>query len=257
MRTFYLTYIFLILVQCNTQSVEDLKNESPVMWAVIPNGSNTSGIQLYLLDEHNSIGKAITDATISIMHYASTNSVNLNYINGKYEGSLEIETNETYVMRGKVLDHDFTAEIKIPPAIDFTSPINDTLIVDSTSNGTTLLIATWNELDQEKYSYVVRLDCLEDSPIEIPFPVTSGNFASNFSGPQVAAGIIVADNDFKFYGRHKLSIFAIPKSLEKVYFYNASDIRGLLTNGPDNILGIKGFVTGVSVLEDEIYIKPL
>ena len=101
------------------------------------------------------------------------------------------------------------------------------------------------------------MDCLAETLVEIPFSVASGNFATNFSGPQVAAGIIVSDTDFKYYGKHKLTVFAIPKTLESVFFYNAGDIRGLLTNGPDNILGIKGFATGVSKLEREFFLKPV
>jgi hypothetical protein len=34
--------------------------------------------------------------------------------------------------------------------------------------------------------------------------------------------------------------------LLNAFFYDSSDIRGLLKNGPDNVSGGKGFVTGVS-----------
>ena len=245
----------MILVQCNPASVENLRMETPVMFAVIPSGNETSGIQLFLLEEGNTAGSAIENARVSITHQGSAVSEILEYNDGMYEGNLDIGPNESYQLSGSVLDHDFTVEIKIPPAIDFTAPLSDTLLVDSTSSGSTIVIVTWTELDQENYSYVVRLDCLEESPQEIPFIVDSGNFASNFNGPQVAAGIIVADTDFRYYGNHRLRVFAIPKSLEKVYFYNAGDIRGFLTNGPDNILGIKGFASGVSVLDKLFYVK--
>jgi hypothetical protein len=37
--------------------------------------------------------------------------------------------------------------------------------------------------------------------------------------------------------------------LLNAFFFGSSDIRGLLKNGPDNVLGGKGFVTGISTKE--------
>jgi hypothetical protein len=34
--------------------------------------------------------------------------------------------------------------------------------------------------------------------------------------------------------------------LVNVFFFDSSDIRGLLKNGPDNVDGGKGFVSGIS-----------
>ncbi|MFM9983779.1 MAG: hypothetical protein ACKVOK_01015 [Flavobacteriales bacterium] len=257
MRILLLTYIFILLVQCNPVSVDDLRKETPVMIAVVPNGTSTNGIQFFVLQDGESWGSPVTDASIAIARQNSSDAATLNYTEGNYVAAFPIEPGASYTLSGRVKGHDFTTEIAMPPALDFTIALNDTLIINSSSTGSSIVIVTWTELDNEKYSYVVRMDCLEETPVEIPFTVPSGNFATNFSGPQVAAGIIVSDTDFKYYGRHKLTVFAIPKSLESVFFYNAGDIRGLLTNGPDNILGIKGFATGVSKLETEFFLKPI
>lgn len=256
MRLGLITYLLILLTQCNPVSVDELRNESPVMMAIVPNGSETTGIQLFVLENNELSVKPIDNASVSIIHNATSNAGNLNYANGNYTSDFAIEPGQTYTLEGIVLEQPFSTEIAIPPAISFTIPFNDTLLINSNSSGSSIVIVTWTELNSEAYSYVVRLECLEETPVEIPFPVNSGNFATNFSGPQVAAGIIIADTDFRYYGLHKLRVFAIPKSLEKVYFYNAGDIRGLLTNGPDNILGIKGFAAGVSTIEADFFIQP-
>lgn len=257
MRWNLFPYLLLLLTRCTPVTVDELRRETPVMIAMVPSGQTTEGIQLFNLTEDENMVQSISNATINISNSGENNSTTLYYSDGGYYANFPILPNTSYTISGKVADRSFQAEFTLPPGLEFTIDLNDTLVIDATSTGSSIAIVTWTDLDHELYSYVVRMDCLEESPVAIPFNVNSGNFAENFNGPLVAPGIIVTDTDFRYYGKHRLTVFAIPKALEKIYFYNAGDIRGLLTNSPDNILGIKGFAVGVSILKTEFFLKPL
>lgn len=252
----YLIYLSVFLVQCKSETLNDLRAETPVMMAVIRSGETAGGVQLFHLDETSGVTHPISDAILSIANQNSLDKSDFFFADGAYQSNLMIESGQNYTISGQADGKHFQVDLPIPPTLTFTIPINNTLEINENSSGSTAAIVTWTELDNERYSYVVRMECLEENPMEIPFPVNSGNFASNFSGPLVEPGIIIADTDFKYYGSNRLTVFAIPKELEKVYFYNAGDIRGLLTNSPDNILGIKGFAVGVSVLETTFFLQP-
>jgi hypothetical protein len=47
-------------------------------------------------------------------------------------------------------------------------------------------------------------------------------------------------------GTHQLTITVLNDPLINAFFFDSSDIRGLLKNGPDNVDGGKGFVSGIS-----------
>jgi hypothetical protein len=49
-------------------------------------------------------------------------------------------------------------------------------------------------------------------------------------------------DDFLFFGTHELTISVLNEPMVDVFFFDPSDIRGLLKNGPDNIDGGNGFI---------------
>src|SRR5690606_15158043 len=142
-------------------------------------------------------------------------------------------------------EKDISASCTIPPQIGLEFMTYDSIQVNPSSTGTGVNLIQWTELDQDTYAYVLQLENLEEVKNEIPYTsVPGGNFATLYNGPRVQPGIIVYDTDLKYYGLHRLTVIAIDRELEAIYFFNSSDIRGLLQSSPDNITGARGFFTG-------------
>jgi hypothetical protein len=145
---------------------------------------------------------------------------------------------------------EIRATVKMPPAISVINESPDTVWLSSPGSVAGLL--SWTALDNSKFSYVFRLQSIEENPSVIGN--NGGFFENRYNGPQLSPQLLLLKSDFKFYGKHKLSIFTIDREFDALFFYDASDLRGLLKNSPENIDGAAGFVTGVSGFEREIVI---
>lgn len=119
---------------------------------------------------------------------------------------------------------------------------NDTLVVGQPEGALVQWVAP-----MENYEYALRLDCLEEN--KVPLPWSPGNFGQLFSGPQIATQAALPIGAFSFYGAHKLTVTVLNESIVDVFFFNESDIRGRLRNGPNNVSRGRGFVAGVSTMK--------
>jgi len=119
---------------------------------------------------------------------------------------------------------------------------NDTL----SSTGATSSFVQW-AIPSEGAEFALQLECTEEQPI--PLLTGTGNFTELYNGPQVASQIELNADAFSFYGSHRLRISVLNDELLSLFFFDPSDIRGLLKNGPDNVIGGKGFVTATATTD--------
>ena len=129
--------------------------------------------------------------------------------------------------------------IAMPPALNNVIVLNDTLQAD----GTEECRIEW-EMDNPDFEFALRLECIELNPL--PLPWSPGNFFQLYDGPQVATQLNLSAATFACYGTSELTISVLNDELRDAFFFDLSDIRGLLKQGPDNVIGGKGFVTGIS-----------
>lgn len=143
-------------------------------------------------------------------------------------------------------DHSASAKIQVPPAIDLVNISNTNITINPNSTGSPALVLQWTALPIKNYSFLLQLEPLSENPVEIPFTVPAGRFATQYSGPLDQTGTILFDTDFKYYGEHRLTIYTIDKAFASLFFYDKTDLRGLALLSPDNIQNAKGFLTAVS-----------
>jgi hypothetical protein len=129
--------------------------------------------------------------------------------------------------------------VDMPPAISNIMVINDTL--QSSAANKCSIVWDGGTLGHE---FALSLRCLESSPQ--PLPWMPGNFSQLYSGPQLEAQLTLQPSNFGYFGTHQLTISVLNDQLRDVFFFDISDIRGLLKQAPDNVSGGVGFVTGVS-----------
>ena len=130
--------------------------------------------------------------------------------------------------------------VEIPPAITNLMVDNDTLL----AFGAEECSIQWNVPPTGDLEYALRMECLESNPQLLPW--APGNFQELYSGPQVTGQLMLQPQSFSCLGTHQLTITVLNDALLNAFFFDSSDIRGLLKNGPDNVSGGKGFVAGVS-----------
>lgn len=129
--------------------------------------------------------------------------------------------------------------VDFPPQAIITSIADDTLVY-SENTGT---LIEWL-VPSSNAEFALQLECTEGQPI--PLPLGPGNFGELFNGPQVSSQLQLNAEAFTFYGSHQLRISVLNDELLGLFFFDPSDIRGLLKNGLDNVIGGKGFVTAIS-----------
>ncbi len=136
-------------------------------------------------------------------------------------------------------DDTATVFVTIPPSLSNVTITSDTLQSVSQNEST----IDWTAPDSQ-HEFAWKLTCIEPDPEPLPwFP---GTFAQVNSGPQVATQLVLQPTSFGYYGTHELTISVLNEELRDAFFFDLSDIRGLLKQAPDNVSGGTGFVTGVS-----------
>jgi hypothetical protein len=230
----------------------------PVLIALLKEHEPVKNLQFTLFSSADNVPEQIIENQLTI---AKNNEapVELVFVNGSYQTNANfiIENNTTYHIQGFYNERAIAAACTLPPAIANLQNIeSDTIAINPDPPiGFPSYILSWNSLDTDRYSYVLDLELLEPDSVLIPFEIEAGLFAEKYNGPTPIPALTLFENDFKYYGLHKLTVYAIDKSYEAIYFYSASDLRGLLKNGPDNVQGAKGFVTGVSSFSIELFIE--
>jgi hypothetical protein len=135
----------------------------------------------------------------------------------------------------------------VPPAIAPISVDDTELVVNPELPGVELFGLTWNEV--EGHSFVLQLECLEEVKEEIPFDVPHGLFDTQFNGPIEESSIDLYDVDFQYYGQHKLTVYVIDSDYSELFFYRSRSKRNVITAGPDNVNGAKGFWASTQAFE--------
>ena len=138
--------------------------------------------------------------------------------------------------------------VEFPAQVEVLVIQNDTLSVA----GNTGSLIEWS-VPTEGVEYALQLECTEEQPI--PLPSGPGNFADLHNGPQVSSQIELDVAAFSFYGSHRLTISVLNEDLFGLFFFDPFDIRGLLKNGPDNVIGGKGFISATTMVEIPLEIE--
>ena len=139
------------------------------------------------------------------------------------------------------------ASALIPPNIQILESSSPVVDVNADNPFEEVYSTSW--LNQEGYSYLLKLECLETDPVEIPFGVPSGLFQNTFSGPIEESNLIVFASDFKYFGAHRLTIYIIEEEYSSLFFLRNQALGLTITEGADNISGGKGFWTGINAIE--------
>jgi hypothetical protein len=248
----------VLLVSCESLPLEDLRPQHPVVTAVLEAGEQQSEVALFYLSDQPGERVAIEGATVRIRDAQGGAGATAVFDNGVYHmGNFQIVAGHSYQLEISREGEVYTAACEVPPALVLVNLSNSSAQIDTSTMGAPLLSVTWNELPTDKYSYALLLENVETNPVVIPFTqVTGGQFAALYQTPILNNTITLFDSDFNYYGQHRLSIFAIERGLEYLYFYNSSDLRGLLQTAPGNVRGAHGYFAGVSRLTVDLLIQP-
>lgn len=233
MRKWYL--ILMILGSCTREEIganEEVaifglweSGEKPIVKAVSVEGANDSAVP------NQSMQLAFPDGE----------TASFEFINQQYE--LESERTPQPGEKLRLLwfrDGDTAfVDVIMPAALSNLAVANDTI----QSSGDEETFISWSTEEAES-EFAFRLECLEPNPQ--PLPWSPGDFLQLNSGPQVASELTLSPQSFDCYGAHQLTISVLNNELRDVFFFDISDIRGLLRQGPDNVFGGVGFVSGVS-----------
>jgi hypothetical protein len=157
--------------------------------------------------------------------------------NGIYHLNSDIPNNVNQL--SLFVNDNISAVSFVPPEIAPISIGNTNLTIDPNSPGIELFGLTWN--DVEGYSFVLQLECMEETKVEIPFEVPHGLFDTQFNGPIEESSIDLYDVDFNYYGQHKLTVYIIDSKYSELFFYRSRSKRNVITAGPDNVFGAHGF----------------
>jgi hypothetical protein len=138
--------------------------------------------------------------------------------------------------------------LEFPPAIVLESLSADTLFLEQNQP----IDVQWTDLGDD-YEYVLSLQCLEEDAA--PIDMIPGNFDALHNGPQVGNTLSLEAQNFTFLGTHRLVIYALNRAFTDVYFFDPSDIRGLLKMPISNLPGSNGYVMSVTAREVTIEVE--
>jgi len=225
-----------------------------VLSGQIEQGAESCEIKVYSLKDESL--SALTDAMVKVK--VDGLSHNLTHQgNGIYSSAEVAEALHDFSSCTVEVTHpDFvscTAEVTIPkaPAVQegsYSYPVNYNYPEFECFE------LTWPDAPGQNYFY--ELLYLETEYDEIPFSGPSGLFESHYSGPQTGHHLVVFNNDFEFYGQHRLTLRAVDEMYLEAHFYAGSDDMGLLQAGVSNVKGGKGLITGSSKRELLLQINP-
>jgi len=233
-------------MSCSKHNEESLRIENPILTGTLIGGASPSDILFFTLAESGVGSLPIRDVTFYLSD-ENGNETMLSSSGDAYSANnFLIQPDRTYTIAADYQETKVKASCTIPPSVVLVNITNEAIDVDPSSEGQPVTTISWNELDNTKYSYALKLENLEPQKVEIPFNVPSGNFGLLYDAPVLHHAVTLFDTDFKYYGTHRLTVYAIEQTLEDVYFYNSSDIRGLLQMAPDNVSGAQGYFSGVT-----------
>jgi len=255
LRISRLLILLICASSCSKHDEGVLRSENPVLTGILYAGQHSSSIRFFKLTGGERTTEPLSNVALTLFDDLG-NEAPLQYNGSTYvTNSMLIQPQRTYNLKANYNGENITSSCTIPPALILVNISQNNIDIDESSEGSPVTNISWNELDNEKYSYALKLENLEEVKTPIPFEVPSGNFERLYDSPVLNSAVTLFDTDFKYYGQHRLTVYAIERSLENVYFYNSSNIRGLLQSGPDNIHGAQGYFGGVSSFSVEMLIQ--
>jgi hypothetical protein len=245
--------LILLVFGCQKSDIADLRGKEPILFGLFIAGQTAHHLNYFEAQETNSALPIQKLAEITITDEQGQ-ITSLNYSsNGYYsDESFILQPNQSYFIKS-IDNNDNVSEglVEIPPAIALTGLDQDT--IDISELGSLAIGMGWTALDEGKFSFVLQLENLETE--KVPLPGVSGLFAERNRFPQLEASLFLQKDDFSYFGLHRLTVYAIDRELDAVFFFEPSDIRGILKNAPDNIVGGRGFVAGVSSFSIDLFVQ--
>jgi len=237
-----LAYIALLLMACNQEPGLDSSvdrcalyavfetGKSPVADVVCANGhTNSNGLRWLWLD-------GSMDTFVMVNNQWTLDSERLP------------QPGESAILQWDGTHGTTDVVLEFPPAIVVESQNADTLFLEQNES----IEVQWTDLGDE-YEYVLALDCLEEN-VE-PISATPGNFSVLHIGPQLGNTLSLEAQNFTFRGTHRLVIYALNRAFTDVYFFDPSDIRGLLKMPITNLPAANGYVMCVTSHEITIEVE--
>lgn len=189
--------------------------------------------------------KTVDDASVSLKINGET--YDLGYTgNGRYQATLTgvLSSPDTPVTLEIRVDKRMGATVRIPPDAPILSHSGQVFPVDPQASGAGVFQMTWTK--SPGYSYLLRLECLETEPVQIPFPDSPTPFRFQYPTPLEEATITLYAGDFEYYGMHKLTIYVIDEVYRDLFFYRNNGLSIPAVQGPDNVSGGTGVWTAVN-----------
>jgi hypothetical protein len=225
-----------------------MRADEVIVTGVLKTGEEVSGIEVFhVADQSSGTKLPISNANLTLTN-ANGDSFSLVAENGSYSiagSEALIQPGATYQFAGKADGSDVKSVVVIPD--DILSEVGGTLTytIDLQQPERLAFQVIWNEVVD--HSYILTLENVEESPIAIPFvDIEGGRFATQFDGPYSSTVANLLATDFKYYGHHKLKVYAIDKNYESFFFFNPANTSNLVKSGLTNITGGRGFLAGVS-----------
>lgn len=230
--------IFLVLTACQKQIPEKAPFETDALFGVITTQQTPELVLLRTESGNQLISYQLEwlwpDGQIDL--FAEENDALVLQSNRKPQAG------DTCVVFWKTEDAEASARIVMPQEIHQLSLVNDTLQANSSES----VSLSWTS-PGAGYEFVLELKCIED--IKIPIGEGYGDFSSVLAGPQVDTTIVLPAQRFTYYGTHKLVIYSLNPVFSDFFFFDPSDIRGLVQEADGNVQGGKGLIFTTSVLE--------
>ena len=244
--------LFILVAGCQKVSSDDLRNERPVLTGVMRSNVQGESIEFFTLNEEFAGPPMARSASVKILGASQEVELTANNFSYALPADFILLPDSTYrvVVSDDAAEGEIKSEFAMPPTISLISSIANP--VQISSPGSVAGLISWTPLDESKYSYILKLEPLDIIPAPIPGNV--GLFESRYNGPQLSPQLLLLKSDFAYYGTHRLTVLAIDRGFDALFFYDAADMRGQLKNGPSNVLGAAGFVAGVTGFETEIVI---
>jgi hypothetical protein len=229
----------------------DARVESIAMQGVLITGQLLE-VQIHLV--HDFEREPLANAQV-LCHLADGSQVNLqqDQLNPSrwFTDELTISATTRYEIEVIHNDHHARAATTVPADITLVQVSATEIPINVNSLGQPIFTVLW--ATESGISHVLTLDEPEGQEF-IPFSVPSGNFDAQYSLPVPGQGTTLFDTDFQYYGGHTLTVFAIDRDYENLFFYQPAEGGNRLTTGPSNVEGGTGYLTSASRVEVAIEI---
>ncbi len=248
-------YISLCVIISSCIQVDDVDyqiDKSILLQGLVVTGDSQTSIKIERLEESGNTNPAIginlsIEGPLGTMQFVETSP-------GIYQNTESvIFPSADYILRGNDLTSEFMAEARTPANFELNSTVPNAITVDPSQEFEQLLNLDWTESGNSEY--VLVLTPLELNLVEIPFENGGGNFSSVFANPQPESGTVLLASDFKYFGAHRLEIFAISNDYSSIFnpvlLVNRDDVPYI----SGNLIGGFGFFAASTKLSVEFTLE--